>query len=87
MAYSLRRLSDGAGDSGPMSLAIGPRLGDVKDNARPEVGYAMRVGSFHARTNQLYDWWQTTLITEIIEDTPDKVIFRTGNSIYEWKII
>jgi len=94
MAYSLRRTRDEAGDSGNMSMAL------WKDNnnqiqyenaAVPRVGVVMRVGSIYARSYSEYDWWQTTYITEILEERTDPedpnflyVRFKTGNSEYEW---
>lgn len=86
--YSLRRERDGAGDSGPMSQGI--RFMDhggylIEDNARPRIGYAMRVGSLYGRTYAAQDWWQTTIIIEILEDTTHFVRFRTDNSVYEWR--
>jgi hypothetical protein len=88
--YSLRRTRDGAGDSGTMSLLI--RYNENKElehkhNSRPEVGWAMQVGSIYARSYSAQDFWQTTYITEILEDTEEYVRFKTGNSEYEWKII
>lgn len=97
MAYHLRRIRDGAGDSGTMSMALVPtyennKVVDVEyiNNARPQIGYVMRVGSSYARSYSAQDWWQTTVITEILEDTVDEnnseyVRFKTGNSIYEWR--
>lgn len=84
--YSLRRESDGAGDAGGMSMALWLEGEEMQSqiNARPKVGVAMRVGSVYARTYQEQDWWQTTVITEILEDREDYVRFRTGNSIYVW---
>lgn len=88
MAYSLRREHDGAGDSGGMSLALWldeqGELGREQD-ARPRVGVSIRVGSVFARTYQAQDWWQTTMITEILEDTENFVKFRTTNSVYIWE--
>lgn len=94
MTYTLRRTRDGAGDSGNMSMALWP---DPKGengvsfeyNARPRVGVAMRVGSSYARSYSIQDWWQTTLISEILEERQDEdgteyVRFKTGNSEYEW---
>lgn len=100
MTYSLRRTRDGAGDSGGMSLAQIPtydqdtgEMVDVEqiDNARPQLGASMRVGSIYARTFEAQDWWQTTLITEILEERTEEdgteyVRFKTGNSEYEWKV-
>lgn len=100
MTYSLRRTRDGAGDSGGMSLGICPtfdqdtgHVSDVeyKNDAEPQVGWVMRVGSIAARSFSAQDWWQTTVITEIIEERTDPedpnflyVRFKTGNSEYEW---
>lgn len=90
MTYSLRRTRDGAGDSGPMSEAIVPKpeggYPDIEVAARPRVGVAIRVGSPYARSYQAQDWWMTTVITEILEDEPEYVRFKTGNSEYEWKV-
>jgi hypothetical protein len=101
MPFSLSRERDGAGDSGNMSLAITPKadMNHVyEDNARPQVGVVMRVGSLSARTYSAQDWWQTTRITEIIEEWNEDVVlengahhmvecvrFKTGNSTYVWK--
>jgi len=99
MPYSLYRTRDGAGDSGGMSMALIPNKSaassddpdnlkiDYEHNARPRVGVAMRVGSIAGRTFASQDWWQTTLITEIISDTPEEVRFKTGNSEYVWKVL
>lgn len=88
MSYFLRRTRDGAGDSGPMSMLMRVDPDDATQveykHGRPEVGWAIRVGSIVARSYQYQDWWQTTIITEIIEDGGHYVRFRTGNSEYEW---
>ena len=98
MTYSLRRTRDGAGDSGPMSLAQIPtfdqdtgKMMDVEQihNARPQLGASMRVGSISGRSYSAQDWWQTTLITEILEERTEEdgteyVRFKTSNSEYEW---
>ena len=98
MAYWMHRTRDGMGDSGSMSMALVPTYdenGKVTDvqyvhDARPQIGYVMRVGSVYARSFSAQDWWQTTVITEILEDKINEdgseyVKFRTGNSIYEWR--
>ena len=99
MTYSLRRTRDGAGDSGPMSDAFFPvfdkdtaKLVDatVEHNSEPKIGASMRVGSPYGRTFSAQDWWQTTLITEILEERDTDgggkyVRFKTGNSEYEWE--
>jgi hypothetical protein len=87
MLYSLQRERDGAGDSGHMSLAIykdDKGTIQMEENARPRVGVSMRVGSHYARSYSAQDWWQTTYIQEIISETPDQVVFKTGNSVYTW---
>lgn len=97
MSYSLRRIRDGAGDSGPMSDAVTPiwdekgKLVDkiIEHNAAPKVGAAMVVGSPYARSYSRQDWWQTTPVTEILEERTEDdgskyVRFKTGNSEYEW---
>jgi hypothetical protein len=81
LRYSLRRESDGAGDSGLMSRLLGE---NPPDTPRPTIGFGIAVGSPFARTYQMQDWWQTSQIVEILEDTPNRVRFRTLNSIYEW---
>ena len=98
MAYWMFRTRDKMGDSGTMSMALVPsydengKVVDVQyiNNARPQVGYVMRVGSHFARTYSAQDWWQTSVITEILEDRINEdgseyVKFKTGNSIYEWR--
>lgn len=85
--YSLRRESDGAGDSGGMSLALWiGKDGQIQEqyNARPKVGVYLRVGTMFPRSYRAQDWWQTTTITEILEERENYVRFRTSNSIYEW---
>lgn len=98
MPYSLRRTRDGAGDSGPMSNAVTPIWDDngklvdkiIEHCARPKIGVAMVVGAPYARSYSAQDYWQTTIITEILEERTDDdgteyVRFKTGNSEYEWK--
>lgn len=88
MPYSLNRIRDGVGDSGQMSRALWKEDGEVKseENAKPRVGVQMIVGSHFARTMQHQDYWHTTTITEILEEHDDYVKFKTGNSVYEWKV-
>lgn len=90
MRYAMYRERDGAGDSGGMSTALWQSEDGqirVEHNARPRVGVAMRVGSIYARTMQAQDWWQTTLITEILESRENFVRFRTTNSVYTWECL
>lgn len=48
----------------------------------PIVGCSLLVGSVTARSYSDRDYWLTTEILEIIEDTEKYVKFRTKNSIY-----
>jgi hypothetical protein len=87
----LRRLKDGAGESGALteSIAWNPD-GSFKEVAghRPMIGCSLRVGSLTARSYSGSDYWLTTPITEILEeirtDDTDYVRFKTENSEYEW---
>jgi hypothetical protein len=88
--YILKRCSDGVGDSGGMSDAIFIDVDDtvrVEHNARPRLGARMRIGSTFARSYSHQDYWTMTPITEIIDDSPNYVKFRTSNSVYEWIIV
>lgn len=88
MTYSLSREKDRAGDAGQMSLGLwrdDKAEFQQEHNCRPRVGIAMRVGSLSARTFSAQDWWQTTVITEILEESENRVRFKTGNSIYIWE--
>ena len=83
----LRRKSDGKGDTGPCSQAIKwNEDGSFKEvvSDRPTIGCAMLVGSITARTYEEQDYWLTSVVTEIIEDTENYVRFKTRNSEYEW---
>jgi hypothetical protein len=88
---TLRRLRDGAGDTGALteSIAWNPD-GSFKEVAghRPMIGCSLRVGSLTARSYSGSDYWLTTPITEILEeirtDDTDYVRFKTENSEYEW---
>ena len=87
MKYSMYR-TDGCGDSGGASSAHWvDENGEnqVEHSARPRVGVFMVVGSIYARSYQTQDYWQTTRITEILEESENYVKFKTTNSVYEWK--
>jgi hypothetical protein len=75
------------GDSGPMSLQVWRENGEVKyQSGKPVVGRAIRVGTPAKRTYASQDWWQTSLVTEILEEQEDYVKFRTySGSIYIWR--
>ena len=84
MRYSLRRIPDRAGSEGKRSNSVKinqPESDNEIISTRPIVGCSMVVH------DSFSTWWQTTEITEILEDTPNYVKFKTLNSEYEWKII
>ena len=89
--YSLVRDKDGAGDSGPMCEILDAESGTAVKNADyPMVGFGIRVGSPYGRTYAAQDYWQTTPITEITEESVNDegywtVKFKTKNSSYIWK--
>lgn len=93
MRYSLVRESDGIGDSGPMCLILDREsYTPIEGVAYPRVGCGVRVGSFYGRSYERYDWWQTSPVTEILEESEDErgyrtVRFKTRNSVYTWKEI
>ncbi len=85
----LKRIGDGAGDQGSTSQAIlWDNEGKLKTivSHKPTVGCSMLVGSPNARTYLSQDYWLTTIVTEILEESSDEtyVKFKTGNSTYEW---
>lgn len=47
---------------------------------KPTLGCGLIVFS------SIFDCWQTTEITEILEEKEDYIKFKTLNSIYEWRI-
>jgi hypothetical protein len=89
---TLRRISDGKGDSGARVEAIAwDEDGKIKEvvSNRPTVGCSLLVGSVTARSYSKQDYWLTTEVTEILEERIDEnkvlyVKFKTGNSIYEF---
>ncbi|GJQ43977.1 MAG: hypothetical protein JETCAE03_34750 [Ignavibacteriaceae bacterium] len=100
----LRRVSDGAGDVGSsveiLRSVIDEETGkatlEIKMAKKPEIGWAIKVGSLSGRTYSDQDWWMTTPVTEILEEKEeirkrikDSIIeyyckFKTKNSIYEF---
>jgi hypothetical protein len=50
---------------------------------RPIVGCSLMVGSSRARSYSDQDYWLTTTVTEILEETDKHVTFRTKNSKYK----
>lgn len=51
----------------------------------PTVGCSLLVGSVTARTYSDQDYWLTTKVTEILEESVLGYKFKTENSIYELK--
>ena len=49
----------------------------------PIVGCSLLVGSVTARSYSNQDWWLTTEITEIVEETNEYILFKTLNSTYK----
>lgn len=89
--YSLVRDSDGVGDSGPVCEILDEETYQlIPDVTYPRVGCGVRVGSFHGRSYESQDWWQTSPVTEILQETIDgegysTMRFKTRNSTYTWK--
>jgi hypothetical protein len=89
--YSLVRDSDGSGDSGPMcEILDAESYKPIPDVTYPRVGCGVRVGSPYARSYALLDWWQTSPVTEILQETINDegyraVKFKTRSSTYTWK--
>lgn len=53
---------------------------------RPTVGCSMLVGSVTARSYSDQDYWLTTRVSEILEESEDEVKFKTENgSTYLWR--
>lgn len=89
--YSLVREDGNAGDSGPMSQILDAESGRaIEGETYPRLGCGVRVGSYYARSYSGQDYWQTTPITEILEEYINDdgywtVKFKTKNSTYTWK--
>ena len=78
----------GVGDSGSMSLQIwaDSNLEVHAKPGKPVVGRCIRVGSPFARSYSNQDWWQTSYVEEILEETETRVRFKThSGSIYIWE--
>ena len=50
---------------------------------RPTIGCSLMVGSVTARSYSNQDYWLTTPVTKILEETEDYVLFETKNSTYK----
>ena len=89
--YSLVRDDGVVGDSGPMCQILDAEsYKPIPGETYPRVGCGVRVGSLYGRTFSSQDWWQTSPVLEIIDESVDddghrSVKFRTRSSIYNWK--
>lgn len=76
------------GDSGSMSMLLrgNPETGEIeRKSGRPEIGWAVRVGTFGSRSYHHQDWWQTSYIEKILEETENRTVFLTATgSKYFW---
>lgn len=77
----LRRTSDGAGDTGVLRVSdkYSPLFQLVEE---VRVGDVVRVGSLTSRMFEFQDYWTTTPIIEIVSNSRDMCVFKTGNSEY-----
>ena len=91
MKYSLYREDGKVGDSGPMCQILDEEAyNPIPGEVYPRVGCGVRVGSYYARSYSGQDYWQTSPVTEILEEWIDAdgfshVKFKTKNSTYIWK--
>jgi len=91
MRYSLIKEDENVGDSGPMCQILDSEsYSPIPNEVYPRVGCGVRVGSYYARTFSAQDYWQTSPVTEILEEWVDEdgyshVKFKTKNSTYVWK--
>jgi hypothetical protein len=85
----LIRSGDGRGDTGTLSEIFRIKPGteelEIEQNQPPRVGWGIKVGSPFAGTYSKQDWWATTLVTEILEETEKYIKFKTKNSEYVYK--
>lgn len=80
--YTLRRDRDGEGHYGSILRAIDPIDGNTSSTDKPVVGKALYIGTVTAGTYSDRDWWCTTPVIEITEQTDDFIKFKTANSSY-----
>ena len=77
----LTRERDGEGYSGSRVEAYDPITGELTGH-EPIIGCCLLVGTVTASMFSSRDYWVTTPITEIIEETDEKMRFATSTSIY-----
>lgn len=89
--YSLYREDGLVGDNGPMcEILDAENYQPIPDVTYPRVGCGVRVGSPYGRSYSSQDWWQTSPVTEILQETIDDeghrtMKFKTRSSTYIWK--
>jgi len=84
MGYKLIRRGDGLKKESEDIMYIEfDDTGRFKEkHDKPKVGYSLLMSPFN-----IFYTWQTTVITEIIEETEDMVHFKTEKSEYKLYII
>lgn len=75
-------MKDGGSRVEAISWTSEGKFKEVKGH-EPIVGCSLLVGSVTARSYSSQDYWLTTLITEIVEETNEYILFKTENSIYK----
>jgi len=90
MAELIKVLEDGyeLKDGGSCSQAIKWNKDGTFNSVvgrRPTIGCSMLVGSSTARSYSNQDYWLTTEVTEIIEESEQEVKFKTKKSTYIWR--
>jgi len=81
MEYTLIRLNDNKVITGTGSDSIAFKKDGTFKKAykeRPKLKCSLVIG------RKLYDWWQTTIVTEILFETDTYCRFKTTNSEYIW---
>ena len=85
MAFKLVRERDNKTFIGDVFKSI-----DHDEDGNHVTAWPPKVGETTIVYNSRFDYWQTTLVTEILELTDEKCIFLTENSKYElikdWRI-
>jgi hypothetical protein len=78
----LVRDRDGEGHYGCILRAIDPVDGNTTTTNKPIIGKNFYIGTTTASTYSERDWWCTTPVTSITEETEEYIKFKTENSDY-----
>jgi len=83
--YSLFRKRDNAGNEGDNSIVFWKENESIEilENSKPIIGKQIYVAD--SLSSILTSFWVTTVVTEILEESENYCLFKTTNSIYEWK--